>query len=85
MNEKKVIQRDNGVEIIMPANADIDEVNEIIGSCSSGTNSCCPSNFLNENKIGVYEQNGKTIIKITGNANKEEVENNINSCSCFDK
>ena len=85
MNEKKVIQKDNGVEVIMPENTDIDEVNEVIRSCSSRKNSCCSPSFLNENKVGVYEQDGKTVIKITGSVRKEEIEEKINSCSCFDK
>jgi hypothetical protein len=85
MDGKKVIQKDNGVEIIMPENTDIDEVNDVIRSCASGKSSCCSSSFLSENKVGVYEQYGKTVIKITGNIKKEEIENKINSCSCFDK
>ena len=85
MNEKKVIQKDNGVEVIMPENTDIDEVNDVIRSCASGKNSCCSSSFLSENRVGVYEQDGKTVIKITGNVKKEEIEEKINGCSCFDK
>ncbi|WMT51080.1 MAG: hypothetical protein RE471_08890 [Ferroplasma sp.] len=45
MNEKEVIQRDNGVEVIMPENTDIKEVNDVIRSCASGKNSCCSTDF----------------------------------------
>ena len=85
MNEKEVIQRDNGVEVIMPENTNIDEVNDVIRSCASGKNSCCSPGFLNENKVGVYELDGRTVIKITGNVTKGEIEEKINSCSCFDR
>ncbi|MEM0139826.1 MAG: hypothetical protein QXZ44_04355 [Ferroplasma sp.] len=85
MEEKIIVQKDNGVEIIMPENTGVDEVNEVIGSCASGKNSCCSSDFLTNNKVGVYELDGHAVIKITGNVKKEEIEQKINSCSCFDK
>ncbi len=85
MEEKKVIQKNNGVEIIMPGTSDIDDVNATIQSCSSGKNSCCSGDFLKNNKIGVYEVDGHAVIKIQGNVSKNEIEEKINKCSCFDK
>ena len=85
MNEKEVIQRDNGVEVIMPENTDIKEVNDVIRSCASGKNSCCSTDFLSENRVGVYELDGRTVIKITGNVTKDQIEKKISSCSCFDR
>ncbi len=85
MEGKEVVQKNDGVEIIMPESAEVNDVNEVIRSCASGKNSCCSSDFLNENKVGVYELNGHAVIKITGNVRKDEIEKKINSCSCFDK
>ncbi|OWP55103.1 MAG: hypothetical protein B2I18_00070 [Cuniculiplasma sp. C_DKE] len=87
MAEKEVVQKNDGVEIIVPESADADDINEVIRSCSSGENSCscCSSDFLSENKVGVYELNGHEVIKIMGNVKKDEIEKKINSCSCFDK
>ncbi len=41
--------------------------------------------FLSENRVDVYELNGRTVINITGNFTKEQIEEKISSCSCFDR
>ncbi|ASI14179.1 hypothetical protein Mia14_0900 [Candidatus Mancarchaeum acidiphilum] len=86
MNEKKVEQKEDGVEVMLPEKIGINEAKEVVSSCASGTSACCSSDcsdFLSDKKIGAFEKNGKAVIKITGNATKEEVEEKLKSCSCL--